>query len=167
MLVQSGAMSLEVELEIERDTPLAFPTPKSSSNVIEKKTMKKADNMNMKNLTNITEVEEKDQDEEKQSKTVKHSLHLQVDGTKQSGILTTAMNSARVNILKLNNKGDALIHDGKRIMMVAAQHVTLAMSEQDIGFKRLQFVKKIYFSLLKGEIVDTSKIYVEAQKWLL
>mmetsp|Transcript_2656 Transcript_2656/g.3004 ORF Transcript_2656/g.3004 Transcript_2656/m.3004 type:complete len:131 (-) Transcript_2656:726-1118(-) len=91
----------------------------------------------------------------------KDSLLLQVDGSKKSGILTTAVNSLRVNILKVNNKGDALIHDGTRIMMVAAQHVRLPNAE-DIGFKRLQFIKKLYSLLLKGDSIDTAKVFVEA-----
>lgn len=94
-------------------------------------------------------------------------IHLQVESSKKSAILTTLGNSARVNVVKLNKKGDALIHDGNRIMMVAAKNVTILSDANEIGAKRLEFVKKTFSLLTKGEAVDIAKIISEAQKWLI
>lgn len=99
----------------------------------------------------------------------KHKIVLHVDKTKQRGILTLRhLYSVRVSVIHISSKGDALVNDGKKAMMIPADSVQVVNEEEDVaGRRRLEFVKKIYETLRSGGIVDTAAIYLEVQKWLL
>ena len=104
-------------------------------------------------------------------------LHLQVDATKKRGILThqpqgchgpLQLQSSRVSVLHISSKGDALVNDGKSILMIPASAVSVVEDDEATeGRKRLEFVKRVYNSILEGDIIDTAAIYLEIQKWLL
>ena len=126
----------------------------------------------------VLELENKELFEKESPKGLRSlKLHLQVDATKKKGILThkphgchgpLQVQSSRVSVLHISSKGDALVNDGTTILMIPAAAVSIVDDDEDAeGRKRLEFVKRIYNSILEGDIIDTAAVYLEIQKWLL
>lgn len=96
-----------------------------------------------------------------------NTFHLKVDESRKSGVLVTPRKSVKVTIMKLNVRGDALVHDGTRIMMVPSKHVAIGTSEETEGAKRLELVKRTYEAISTGAVIDVAAVYAEVRSWLV
>ena len=94
---------------------------------------------------------------------------LQVHRSRKKGMLTLRhLHSVRVSIVHISSRGDALVNDGKKAMMIPSESVMIDTLEESVAARqRFQFVKSIYETIKKGDIVDTAAVYFEVQKWLL
>lgn len=96
-------------------------------------------------------------------------MSLRLHECRKQGVLLLDKRAVKVSVLHLNKKGDALVHDGRRILMVpkaclcagdpdssrrqqeadAGEVVDMTLSE---GKRRLALVRNVYQQLTKGEL---------------
>lgn len=94
-------------------------------------------------------------------KNLSKAIHLKVDSQRKTGVLSTMRRVITVRIMKINTKGDALVHDGKTVLMVPAKHVYAQDMEETFGPKRLMLAKRAFTTLSKGDLREVMKIYTE------
>mmetsp|Transcript_8046 Transcript_8046/g.12972 ORF Transcript_8046/g.12972 Transcript_8046/m.12972 type:complete len:121 (-) Transcript_8046:1104-1466(-) len=102
-----------------------------------------------------------------------------VEGEKKA-VLVQNSKLKSVSILKLNFKGDALVHDGSRIMMISSDNIIkstecveekdsevtgLDLSSASEGEKRLAAVKRIYDRWMNGNSLDTNTLIHECHRY--
>lgn len=94
-------------------------------------------------------------------KMVAKAIHLKLDEQRKTGVLFTRQKSANVRVMKINTKGDALVHDGKSVLMIPSKHVYSQDMEKTLGVKRLALTKRAFKSITKGDLNDVMSIYKE------